>query len=290
MLRDRVSNAASRRRRCAPTRRWSRTQPWIENLAPGLARINFFPGSATANYFDLVYNQYAGSDLDALNDLDRAPLGEVPELHLVTGCNTVFAMQNAGMSMWIQRGLRQLPRRHSHRPQGRCSSGVSFDFNYTLSHSIDNSSAAESGAGNGGAIVQDSFDFGAFRGSSDFDIRHNITANGLAELPFGKGKAFFGNAPGWVNQFIGGWQISTVMRYRSGLPTTIQNNGVYPTNYLTSAIAIAKPGATAPESGMTYNQNGNPSVFAEYERVFSPTWASIPAGRAHELSRDWMTS
>ena len=28
------------------------TQPWFENLAPGL-KDNFFPGSATANYFDL---------------------------------------------------------------------------------------------------------------------------------------------------------------------------------------------------------------------------------------------
>ena len=70
------------------------------------------------------------------------------------------------------------------------SGGIAFDFNYTLSHSIDNSSGAESGAGTGGAILQDAFNTSAFRGSSDFDSRHNITADVLYELPFGKGKRF----------------------------------------------------------------------------------------------------
>jgi hypothetical protein len=148
-------------------------------------------------------------------------------------------------------------------------SGIGFDFNYTLSHSIDNSSAAESGAGNGGATVQDSFDYSAFRGSSDFDIRHNITAAAMYELPFGKGRSFGSGARGWVDQFIGGWELDLISRYRSGLPTTIQNNGVYPTNYLNSSIAILRPGVAAPESGSTYNQNGNPSVFSNTNAVKS---------------------
>ncbi len=243
------------------------TQPWIENLAPGL-KDHFFAGSATANYYDLVYNQYAASDLDALNDLDRLRSTKFPNCMLVTGCNTVFAMQDAGLRMWSNTGFANF---HGGTLTVRkaLSKGIAFDLNYTLSHSIDNSSAAESGAGNGGAVVQDSFDFGAFRGSSDFDIRHNLSANGLAELPFGKGKAFLGSAPGWVNQFVGGWQISSVMRYRSGLPTTIQNNGVYPTNYLTSAIAIAKPGATAPVKRHGLQPKRKPVGIREHQRVFS---------------------
>jgi hypothetical protein len=236
-------------------------QPWIENLAPGL-KDNFFPGSATANYFDMVYNKYAMSDLDALNDIDRIRSTKFPNCILVTGCNTVFAPQNAGNRTWMNVGFANY---HAgtlsiRRPM---KNGVGFDFNYTLSHSIDNSSASESGSGNGGAVIQDSFDYSAFRGSSDFDIRHNITANGIYELPFGKGKAFGSDVPTWMNQFIGGWQVNVIARYRSGLPTTIQNNGVYPTNYLTSAIAIPRPGVTAPATGQTYNQNGNPSVFAD---------------------------
>ncbi|MEJ7604781.1 MAG: hypothetical protein WKF37_00560 [Bryobacteraceae bacterium] len=174
------------------------TQPWIENLAPGL-KDNFFPGSATANYFDLVYNEYAASDLDALNDLDRLTSAKFPNCILVTGCNTVFPLQDAGLRTWMNAGFSNyhggiLTIRRA------LSSGFAFDINYTLSHSIDNSSASESGAGNGGAVLQDSFDFGAFRGSSDFDIRHNLTANGLYELPFGKNRSYFSNAPTWVDR------------------------------------------------------------------------------------------
>jgi hypothetical protein len=242
-------------------------QPWVENLAPGLRDFSF-AGSATANYYNLVYDTMAGSDLDALNEIDRIRTTRFPNCIIATGCNTVFAMQNAGNRTWMNAGFANF---HGamltiRRP---LSNGVSFDFNYTLSHSIDNSSAAESGSGNGGAIVQDSFDFSAFRGSSDFDIRHNMTGAALFELPFGRNRAFFSGAPGWVNQIVGGWALNTIARYRSGLPSTIQNNGYYVTNYLTSAIAIPRPGAEMPVATNTSNQNGNPAVFQNTNAVNS---------------------
>jgi hypothetical protein len=235
------------------------TVAWFENMAPGLAN-NTFTGSATANYYNMVYNTYAGSDLDALNDIDRLRSARFPNCIIVTGCNSVFALQNAGNRTWRNIGFGNF---HGmtltvRRPLVK---GVSFDFNYTWSHSIDNSSAAESGAGTSGAIVQDAFDYSAFRGSSDFDIRHNITANSVTELPFGRGKAFLGDIPTWANQFIGGWEVNSIIRYRTGLPTTITNGGIYPTNYLNAAIAIVKPGANASPGGQTFNQNGNPAVF-----------------------------
>jgi hypothetical protein len=151
-----------------------------------------------------------------------------------------------------------------------------------MSHSIDNSSAPEAGAGASGAVIQDSFDYGAWRGSSDFDIRHNITGNGLYELPFGKGKAFASNVPGWADQVIGGWQLSTIMRYRSGLPTTISNAGIYPTNYLNAAIAILAPGAVNPPGGMTYNQNNNPAVYGNTSsiRSFAGQYPGLTGARA----------
>ncbi len=40
------------------------------------------------------------------------------------------------------------------------SQGVSFDFNYTLSHSIDNASAAEGSSGQDGAVIQNIFNPG----------------------------------------------------------------------------------------------------------------------------------
>ena len=232
--------------------------PFIENMFPGAAGTNF-AGSATANYFFTTYGVYGGSDLDALNDMDRERDANGKCIS-VLGCNTFFANQNAGNLAWTNAGRSSF---HGGQLTFRraVSQGWGFDFNYTLSHSIDLASTAESAAGVGGGVIQDSFNPTSFRGSSDFDIRHNITANGVVELPFGKGKPMLGSAPGWLNQIVGGWQASTLWRFRTGNPLSISNGGVYPTNYLTSALGQLRPGASLPENTAGYNANGNPSIF-----------------------------
>ncbi len=232
--------------------------PFIENMFPTLKNY-YFPGSASANYFDVVYNQNSGSDLDSLNQMDRSrkPDGTC---FSKTGCNTFYPLQLAGLPTWTNSGFSNynagtLTIRRS------LSNGVGFDFNYTLSHSIDNSSGAESGAGTSGGVLQDAFNPNAFRGSSDFDARHNITTDILLQLPFGKGRRFAGNAPLWLDEAIGGWQLALIGRYHSGLPTTIYYGGIYNVNYENSSIAIAKPGYT-PATSIGIDNNGIPSLFA----------------------------
>jgi hypothetical protein len=232
--------------------------PFVENLFPGLKDISF-PGTASANYFQCVYGDYNGSYLDCLHALDRNTTSSyLPGQCLtVSGCYTFFPIQGSSMPTWMNAGWAAY---HGmtvslRRPLRK---GVAFDFNYTLSHSIDNGSSAESGAGKQGAAIQNIFNVNEFRGSSDFDIRHNISANYLFELPIGKSKALLGNAPGWVDQILGGWQISSVMRYRTGLPTTVAGNLAYNANYWLSSLAIVtKPFSTK----LTFDQNGNPSIF-----------------------------
>jgi hypothetical protein len=138
------------------------------------------------------------------------------------------------------------------------SSGLAFDFNYTWAHSIDLGSATESGAGKQGAAIQNIFNTKEFRGSSDFDIRHNISANFLYELPLGKNKKLFSGASGWMNYIINGWQVSSVIRYRTGLPTAVIGDLAYNANYWLSSLAIV----TAPvKTSVQIDQNGNPSIF-----------------------------
>ena len=49
------------------------------------------------------------------------------------------------------------------------------------------------------------------------------------------------------------------MRYRTGLPTTVAGNLAYNANYWLSSLAIM----TSPvKGGVTFNENGNPSIFA----------------------------
>jgi hypothetical protein len=175
------------------------------------------------------------------------------------GCYTFYPRQSSGASMWTNTGFSSFNggTLSIRRPFSR---GFSFDFNYTLSHAIDNGGGPEAGGGTHAGIMLNPFDYRAFRGSSDFDIRHNVNANALYELPFGKGKALFSNAPGWANQFVGGWQLSTIMRYRSGLPTAIAYTGLWPTNF--SFNTIAYPVDPNYNSAIGFNEFGNPSVFS----------------------------
>jgi hypothetical protein len=175
----------------------------------------------------------------------------------VGGCYTFFPIQGSSMPTWMNAGRAAF---HGLTVSLRraYSNGFSFDFNYTLSHSIDYASAAESGAGKQGAAIQNIFNVKEFRGSSDFDIRHNISSDFLFELPFGKSKALFRNVPAWADQIIGGWQISSVIRYRTGLPSAVEGNLAYNANYWLSSLA----NVTSPvKTGVGIDQNGNPSIF-----------------------------
>lgn len=236
--------------------------PFFENLFPSAAGTvtgtRVAGASPTANYFYSVYGTYAGSDLDALHDFDRVRQSN-GTCFSVYGCNTFFARQNAGMLAWVNASN---PAFHGgelvlRRP---VTKGWGFDFNYTFSKSMDIASGSESG---GTSTIQDTFNPNASRSVSDFDIRHNITANTVMELPFGKGKMFMNSAPGWAQQFVGGWQISALTKFRSGLPLTISTGGVYPTNYLSSSLAILKPGATLPQTQVGFNEIGVPGVFPQ---------------------------
>lgn len=117
--------------------------------------------------------------------------------------------------------------------QHKMTHGLQFDFNYTYGKSIDISSDAErvgAWGGLGGQIIN-AWDPSAGRADSDFDLRHQVNANFIWELPFGQGKWLASGINNAVQAVIGGWQLSGLFRWTSGFPVTIDNGGQYPTNY-----------------------------------------------------------
>jgi hypothetical protein len=56
---------------------------------------------------------------------------------------------------------------------------------------------------------------------SDFDRRHSLQWSALAELPFGQGKRWLGNAGGLANRIVGGWELTAFGRLTSGRPFTV---------------------------------------------------------------------
>jgi hypothetical protein len=102
------------------------------------------------------------------------------------------------------------------------SQGLRAEFNYTFSHSIDNASlGANSNAlfSNSGMIC-DILQPRACRGSSDFDVRQEISSNFQYDLPVGHGRMFAANTPRALDEVIGGWSLSGLPMYRTGLAMT----------------------------------------------------------------------
>jgi hypothetical protein len=103
----------------------------------------------------------------------------------------------------------------------KLSHNLQFDFNYTYSHSIDNSSIVANNNGNfvngTTSIICDPYNLNACRGNSEFDAKHQINASVLYTLPVGRGQHFGNDVPRWLDEIIGGWQVSSVITWRTGL-------------------------------------------------------------------------
>ena len=249
--------------------------PFAEKYFSKIANL-FFPGSASANYMYLLLSNGL-SDTDTLNQADRLKSVNgvsFPNCISSTGCWSFYAPQQSSLNAWTNNGAANF-NSATVTLRKTLSKGVSFDFNYTLSHSIDNGGGAESGRGTWGGIMLSPYDYRAFRGSSDFDTRHNINANVLYELPFGKGKTFFNNASKLLDEVVGGWQVSTIARYHSGLPTSIFYGWIWPTNFSFGAIAYPINGAFSTSGGI--DSGGNPVIFAN-PSASAANWLPMYAG------------
>ena len=85
---------------------------------------------------------------------------------------------------------------------------LTLEANYTWSHEIDDLVNVFSGFSN-------PFNAQADVGSGDWDVRHNFTASALYNLPDLK------NQNTIVREVFGGWQTSTILQVRSGLPVNV---------------------------------------------------------------------
>ena len=88
----------------------------------------------------------------------------------------------------------------------RFSGGYSVQASYTLQRAI-----------------QDNPDYFFYdsemnRGPADWDRTHNFTLSLVAELPFGQGRRYMGDASPAMDALVGGWQVNTNTYIYSGLP------------------------------------------------------------------------
>jgi hypothetical protein len=101
----------------------------------------------------------------------------------------------------------------------RMAAGLQLKVSYTYSRLINN--GAEQGLGAGGPPVQNPSNMSNLTSVSSDDVPNILSLGWVYKLPFGKGKPLGGSASGFVDKFIGGWQLSGIQSYSSGRPLSI---------------------------------------------------------------------
>lgn len=152
------------------------------------------------------------------------------------------------------------------------SHGLQLEFSYTYSKSMDMGSDTERTNAQGttstttsagstvASFIQNSWNPRLNYAPSDFDTRHAITVSWVYALPFGQGKWLARSAKGWTDALIGGWQLSGLGRWTSGLPFSVIDDTGFTNNFLFTSNMVQ----TGPiKTGVFQNAHGAPDVFAD---------------------------
>ncbi|MGA7906215.1 MAG: carboxypeptidase-like regulatory domain-containing protein [Candidatus Sulfotelmatobacter sp.] len=170
------------------------------------------------------------------------------------------------------------------------SKGIQFDVNYTYSKSIDVGSNAErislfssGGVGGFSSQVVNSWAPNQLRAVSDFDMTHQLNSNWVIDLPVGRGRTFGSGMSRTVDAIVGGWSVTGLFHWSSGLPFSIFPGGGWSTNYdiTGEAIEIGNPG----HIGVYHDASGNPTMFPNQQAAIAAFRHPYPGegGQRNEL-------
>jgi hypothetical protein len=107
----------------------------------------------------------------------------------------------------------------------RFSHGLAVQGAYTYSHAIDDGPDPLIPIDNNilfPPYPRDSFNLRAERGNSEFDVTHRLVANYSWQVPLGQGKKHL--EKGAASHILGGWTVSGISTFSSGLPYDIFTN------------------------------------------------------------------
>ncbi len=141
--------------------------------------------------------------------------------------------------------------------QHRFGANGVLQVNYTYSHALDEVSNGGFDSFSGQNLApQDPYNLANNYGPADYDVRHNVNANYVWQVPIRKALGGHGWAP-----LVDGWQVSGTVFYRTGLPYTITDGdlsaGLNGLNY----FASVRPDALV--SGLPMSCDPRASAFTQ---------------------------
>ncbi len=183
----------------------------------------------------------------------------------------------------------------------RFSNDLMFDFHYTLSHSLDNASGLQSANSYGAAFIVNALNPDLSYASSDFDARHIINANWLVGLPFGRGKVFLSKSNKVVDALLGGWQMTGIFRWNSGLPVqtpfdcctwatnwNVQSNGVRIRPIQSSSSQSGSPNLFSdPVAAYRSFRNARAGEVGDRNVLRAPSYISLDTGLMKIFQLPW---
>jgi hypothetical protein len=139
----------------------------------------------------------------------------------------------------------------------RAANGLQLGTQYMWSHAFDEGSLG----GGESTAPQNAACRVCEHASTNQDVRHTLTINGVYALPFGRE----GNGRGALRQIFGGWQLSGLLQARTGRPLTIgasRGVGDLPDGNNSGQRADLVPGADLYPANQTADQWFNIAAFA----------------------------
>ncbi|MGH8865560.1 MAG: hypothetical protein ACREVZ_13075, partial [Burkholderiales bacterium] len=231
--------------------------PFFQKFFPGLAgAYSVLGNNVQLTASQAAYRLHAKRALGGLNNTDFTDIqfniddeGIFPNAFFHPQYAALQALSSVGRSNY-HGGVFTL--------RQRFGASFLFDFNYTLSKSMDNASTLETQRVLS-TVIRNPIDPDLEYSVSNFDVRHNINANWLLALPIGKGRRFLGGAHPVVNGVIGGWQLTGITRFNTGGPVGTPRDIQWATNWQTQSDGVrVRDIASSPSA----NVDGRPNIFA----------------------------
>jgi hypothetical protein len=161
----------------------------------------------------------------------------------------------------------------------RVSSGLTVNFNYTLSRQESNVFSAF-GDSYDTPSIQDYTNLGAAAHTlTSYDQTHVVKGVVTYELPFGRGKHFLNGARGATDKLVNGWHVAGLVTYASGSPLSFSSTNYYwyplwASTYVNYNLAGYDGKLFDPGKFQTVTNTNNPPAANQY---FPKTIASNPA-------------